>query len=412
MRRMSSGANPCDEFVRHVTESLGDGSFVRLVLSRSNDTTDAPEKVIGRLVDLKDGPCLSLTFRYPTRDTTKNLVFTQVATWAQEQIGVRFRSGLLNTTKRDWQLFVDDSGAAKLVAHKPVHTEAPSRAHDRARRTILDDSARDWLYRLGVLNDRGNVRPAMADKHAQINRYLEIFTHLARDCGWSEPEHGNDHLTIADMGCGKGYLTFALWHLFARVWKRPVRVIGLEVREELVDSASALARQIGAEGLEFTAGAIETATLPPLDALIALHACNTATDDAIRRGIEMGAKLILVAPCCHKELRPQLSAARQESRPPTPFDAVLEHGIMAERMAEWATDGLRALFLEWAGYRVKMIEFVPTEHTRKNLMIAAVRDGQPYASAAARANIGQLKEFFGIKRHALDDLLLHGPAER
>jgi hypothetical protein len=85
---------------------------------------------------------------------------------------------------------------------------------------------------------------------------------------------------------------------------------------------------------------------------------------------------------------------------------------MAERMAEWATDGLRALFLEWAGYRVKMIEFVPTEHTRKNLMIAAVRDGQPYASAAARANIGQLKEFFGIKRHALDDLLLHGPAER
>jgi SAM-dependent methyltransferase len=412
MGRMASGANPRDEFVRYVTESVGDGSFVRLVLSRNIDTKDAPEKVIGRLVELKDGPCLSLTFRYPTRDTTRNLVLNQVATWAKEQIGARFRSALLNTTRRDWQLFVDDSGDAKLVAHKPAHAEAPSRAHDRARRTILDDSARDWLYGLGVLNDRGNVRPAMADKRAQINRYLEIFTHLARDCGWSERERGNDRLTIADMGCGKGYLTFALWHLFARLWKRPVRVIGLDVREELVDSANTLARRIGAEGLEFTAGTIETAALPHVDALIALHACNTATDDAIRRGIELGAKLIIVAPCCHKELRPQLAAARRESRPLTPLDAVLEHGIMAERIAEWATDGLRALFLEWAGYRVKMIEFVSTEHTPKNLMIAAVRDGQPFASAAARAHIGHLKEFFGIKHHALDDLLLHGLAER
>jgi hypothetical protein len=207
------------------------------------------------------------------------------------------------------------------------------------------------------------------------------------------------------MGCGKGYLTFALWHLFARVWKRPVTVIGVEVREELVDSANALAQQIGAEGLEFTAGTIESATLPNVDALIALHACNTATDDAIRRGIELGAKLIIVAPCCHKEVRPQLGR-------PAPLAAVLEHGLMAERMAEWATDGLRALFLEWAGYRAKLIEFVSTEHTPKNLMIAAVRDGKPFASTAARARIGQFKEFFGIQHHALDPLLLHGLADR
>ena len=405
MGSMANGANPYDEFVRRVTESLGDGSFVRLVLSRGVDTADAPEKVIGRLVELKAGPHLSLTFRYPTRDTTKNLVLDQAAIWVKEQIGVRFRSALLNTTKRDWQLFVDDSGDAKLVAHKPARAEAPSRAHDRTRQTILDDSARDWLHGLAVLNDRGNIRPAMADKHAQINRYLEIFAHLARDCGWSERERGNDCPTIIDMGCGKGYLTFALWHLFARVWKRPVTVIGVEVREELVDSANALARRIGAEGLEFTAGTIESAKLPNVDALIALHACNTATDDAIRRGIELGAKLIIVAPCCHKEVRPQLGR-------PGPLAAVLEHGIMAERMAEWATDGLRALFLEWAGYRAKLIEFVSTEHTPKNLMIAAVRDGKPFVSTAARARIGQFKEFFGIKHHALDALLLHGLADR
>jgi hypothetical protein len=206
------------------------------------------------------------------------------------------------------------------------------------------------------------------------------------------------------MGCGKGYLTFGLWHLFARVWKRPARVIGVEVREELVNSTTALTRAIGANGLTFVAGTIENTALPSVDALIALHACNTGTDDAIRRGIELAARLIVVAPCCHQELRPQLGR-------PAPFAPVLAHGIMAERMAEWATDGLRSLFLEWAGYRTKMIEFVSTEHTPKNLMIAAVRDGKPFTSPAARDRVEQFKGFFGIKHHALDSLLTHGLGE-
>jgi SAM-dependent methyltransferase len=402
MRSMGNAVTASDEFVRHATESLGDGSFVRLVLSHSADPADAPEKVIGRLVELKAGPHLSLTFRYPTRDTTKNVPLDQMATWVKERIGVQFRSALLNTTKRDWQLFVEDSGAAKLVAHKPSKAEAPSREHDRTRQAVLDDFARDWLRGLGVLNERGNIRPTMTDKYAQINRYLEIFTHLAKDCGWLE--HGNHCPIIADMGCGKGYLTFGLWHLFARVWKRPVKLVGIEVREELVATPTALARQIRADGLEFVAGTIGNVTLPKVDALIALHACNTATDDAIRHGVEAGAQLIIVAPCCHKEVRPQLGR-------PTPLAAVLEHGIMAERMSEWATDGLRALFLEWAGYRTKMIEFVSTEHTPKNLMIAAVRDSKRFASVTARARVEQFKEFFGIHHHALDEWLHNGLAD-
>jgi len=399
---MGNAAPASDEFVRHATESLGDGSFVRLVLSRSVDPADAPEKVIGRLVELKAGPHLSLTFRYATRDTTKNVPLDQAPIWAKEQIGIRFRSALLNTTKRDWQLFVEASGAAKLVAHKPSKAEVPSREHNRERQAILDDSARDWMRGLGILNERGNVRPTMVDKYAQINRYLEIFTHLAKDCGWLEQR---DHCpTITDMGCGKGYLTFALWHLFARVWKRPVKVMGVEVREELVALANTLTRQIGADGLEFVVGTIDSTQLPKLDALIALHACDTATDDAIRRGVDGGAQLIIVAPCCHKEVRTQLEG-------PTPLAAVLEHGIMAERMSEWATDGLRALFLEWAGYRTKMIEFVSTEHTPKNLMIAAVRSGKPFVSTAARARVEQFKAFFGIHHHALDEWLRHERAD-
>ena len=394
-------ANPDDEFAQRLATSLQDGTFVRLIFSGPVQGEGTPEKVLGRLVTLKGGPHLSLTYRHATHDVTKNLPVGEVAGWAKERVSAHFRSALLSTTKRDWQLFVTGSGVAKLTTHKPSSTAAPSRAHDRPRETILDDSARDWLDGLGVVNDRGQVRPAMADKYAQINHYLEIFTHLAKDCGWTE---SRDRLTIADMGCGKGYLTFGLWHLFARFWKRPVRVIGVEARPELAGSANALARKISAEGLEFMAGTIESVTLPKIDALIALHACNTATDDAIRRGIELGAQLIIVAPCCHQEVRPQMGR-------PAPLTPVLEHGLMAERMAEWSTDGLRALFLEWAGYQTKMIEFVSTEHTPKNLMIAAVRHTESFTSKTARDRIDQFKEFFGIKHHSLDSLLTHGLGE-
>jgi hypothetical protein len=145
--------------------------------------------------------------------------------------------------------------------------------------------------------------------------------------------------------------------------------------------------------------------LPHVDALIALHACNIATDDAIRRGIELGAKLIVVAPCCHKEIRPQLGK-------PKPLAPVLEHGIMAERMSEWVTDGLRALFLEWAGYRTKIMEFVASEHTPKNLMLAAIRESEPFSSESARKKIVELKDFFSIERHALDSLLAAADVRR
>ncbi len=203
------------------------------------------------------------------------------------------------------------------------------------------------------------------------------------------------------MGCGKGYLTFGAWHLFQRIWKQSVRVIGVEARDDLVKATNQLAQQIRADGLEFISGTIQSARLPPVDALIALHACNTATDDAIRRGIELGAKLIVVAPCCHKELRSQLGK-------PEPLAPVLRHGLMEERMAGWLTDGLRALFLEWAGYRTKVFEFVASEHTPKNLMIAAVREREPFSDEAAKKRIEELKRFFGIEHHALDPFAGNG----
>ena len=402
---------PAEQICIKFAESLTKGTFARLVLSAPVATGDTPQKVLGRFIMLKGVPHLSLTLRHATRDVTKNMPVAEGAAWLRGQLAQQFHSALLGTTRRDWQYISNAAGEARLIDHQPSAKKTPSREHDQRHSGILDAAARDWLQGLDVLDVAGKVRISMADKHRQINHYLEILSHLASECGWigapgcepatrrnaAEPV-GRPALHLVDMGCGKGYLTFGAWHLFQRVWKHPVRVTGVEARAELVAKTNQLARQIGAAGLEFVSGAIESAHLPPVDALIALHACNTATDDAIRRGIELGAKLILVAPCCHQELRPQFGK-------PAPFAPVLRHGVMEERLAEWVTDGLRALFLEWAGYRTKVMEFVGGEHTPKNLMIAAVRERDGFTDAGARLRIEDLKKFFSIERHALDPLL-------
>lgn len=389
-------SEPAASFAQKTVASLTDGTFVRLVLSKPVNL-ELPQKIFGRAVKLRGTLHLSLTLRHPTRDLTQNLTVGEVTPWLLEQLGTNFRSGLLGTTTRDWQFISKASGETRLIDHRPADKNAPAREHDQKHAGLLDASAKDWLTGLGILDGDGKVRASMADKHRQINHYLEIVSHLARECGWVGGSTANP-LHLVDMGCGKGYLTFGLWHLFARAWKQPVHVTGVESRPDLVATTNKLARQLPAAGLEFVRGEIAAAKLAAPDALIALHACNTATDDAIRRGIELGAQLIVVAPCCHQEIRPQLGQ-------PAPFAAVLRHGIMAERMAEWATDGLRALFLEWAGYRTKLMEFIGGEHTPKNLMIAAVRERAAFQDASVRKQIEELKTFLDLKHHALDPLL-------
>jgi SAM-dependent methyltransferase len=403
------------EFAEQLRRTLFASTFVRLVLSPRAPSPGGPEKVIGRLVDIKGQPHLSLTLRYSTRDETRNLPIKAAPNWVRERLGPEFHSALLCTTEGDWQLSLPNRRRARLIRHKASIQTVPGREHDRPRAALLDESAHDWLSGLGVTDSRGNVRPSMGSKLTQINRYLEIFSHMAKDAdrapseirsgaptdptpakSLDEPEAPGP--TIVDMGCGKGYLTFGLWHLWHRVWKRSARIVGVEARSELVDTCNRLAKKLGAHGLEFRHGTIESMDLPKADTLIALHACDVATDAAIARGIALGSQLILVAPCCQKEVRPQLGH-------PEPLTAVLRHGVMQERMAEWVTDGLRALFLEWAGYRTKVFEFVSSEHTPKNLMIAATREEAPFLDPSARARIIELKRFFGIEKHSLDPLL-------
>lgn len=384
--------SPVASFIAHVRASIDSGNFVRLLLSDPATPGTPAERIIGRLVEIQGQPMISLTLREARRDTTRNFGCRELPDWLAQQLPAVFRSAVLETTGKHWQFAVSRNGRARLVAHRPFAHKTPRRTHDRAKRSVLDESAWPWLKALGVLDDSGRVRISMADKHRQLERYLEIMSHLVRDAGWK----AGDIITLADMGCGKGYLTFGVWHLLIRTFGINASVIGVETREDLVANSSAVARTIGADSLRFLTGDIASLQLPKLDGLIALHACNTATDDAIRRGIEARARLIVVSPCCHQELRPQLGR-------PAPLAPLMEHGILEERLAEWLTDGLRALHLELAGYNTKVIEFVGSEHTPRNLLITGVRRDQPVDVTELAQQIRALKDFFQLQHLTLDE---------
>jgi SAM-dependent methyltransferase len=244
-----------------------------------------------------------------------------------------------------------------------------------------------------VIDATGKVRVSRADKHRQLERYLEIIAHLVRACGWTP----NSTVELVDMGCGKGYLTFGVWHLLNHRLGLRANVLGIDARSDLVAKSNAVAQRLGAATLRFVQGDIASVALARIDGLIALHACNTATDHAIVRGVRAGAKLIVVSPCCHQELRPLLGR-------PGVLAPLLQHGILAERLSEWLTDGLRLLRLEQAGYDTRVIEFVASEHTPRNLLIAGVRRDDFHDAPVHGRQAAALKDFFHLGDLASDEI--------
>jgi SAM-dependent methyltransferase len=205
-------------------------------------------------------------------------------------------------------------------------------------------------------------------------------------------------IKIVDMGSGKGYLTFATYDYFANERGIETEVIGIDTKEQLIRLCNGIAESCDFTGLKFVHGLIDDYDLENTDILIALHACNTATDDAIYKGIKAEADIIVVAPCCHQEIRPQL-------KPPKMFQNILKHGIMLEREAESLTDGLRSILLEKSGYSTKLFEFISTEHTPKNNMIVGTRTAQKIDTKNLENQIQAIKEFYGIKNQHLENLL-------
>jgi len=393
-----------EKFLTHLRASVQSGALVKLTLGKPQGAEADLRNLFVRPVTLRGTPQYTFVWRHATRDITKNHPPADTVQQLERLVGLSFHSAHLFTTERTAQLEYNKKGEPRLTFGQSIAIDVQSE-HDRAKARLLTRDSQPWLQALGVTTATGAVAAGMADKHRQIHKFVEILSHLvagAQLAGAGRADSDGAPLEIADMGCGKGYLTFAAHDYFNLVARQPARVRGVELRPELVEAGNRIARDTRRPLLQFEAGTIASARLDALDVLIALHACDTATDDAIARGISAGARLIVVAPCCQKELRPQLAAAPATSAQALSVLApALRHGIFQERQAEFATDALRALLLEWAGYDTKVFEFVSTEHTAKNLMIAATkRTGAAGAAEAARA-VRDFAAFYNIKTQAL-----------
>ncbi|HEX8284421.1 MAG TPA: SAM-dependent methyltransferase [Pyrinomonadaceae bacterium] len=383
-----------EQFFAALDESLDGGRFVKLTLSKYRGQEAGLKNVYVRPVALKGGGRLSFLYRYRTRDAVKNHTRGEGARLARELLAEGFASGHLFTTSEDLRLEISRKGDARLVKTPPTFSSPTTEEHDRRKRRAVETEGSVYLHALGVTNERGEVRPAMGDKLRQINKFVEIVAGLYD----SSPLAGREEVSLVDVGSGKGYLTFAVYDYLNNVRGVRASVTGVEARAELVGLCNDVARRAGFGRLSFKTGFVHDLELPGADILVALHACDTATDDAIYKGVAAGASVIVTAPCCHKEVRPQMRA-------PEALRGVLRHGHLLEREAESVTDSLRALLLEGAGYRVKVFEFVNSEHTRKNTMIAAVRRDAAPDAASALADFRALKEFYGIREQRLERLL-------
>lgn len=374
-----SSTQSLDRFLQRVEESFKEGSFVRATLSGPVSKAEGVvERLRIRLITLRGESMFSVDQLGPRQNHTQNHAPAAFFPFLREQLGQSYRNGLLCTLQRDCQYSRTEAGKERLVEHPPSHTTLPARQHDSQKPSVLDARASDWLMALGVLGTDGRVKASMADKHRQIHRYLEILSH---HLGHTSPDA---NLSLVDMGCGKGYLTFAIWHWLNRVQSLGIQVIGVESRPDLVSQGNQIAERIGASQLSFRTGTIADTPLPPkLHAVVALHACNTATDDALRRGVHAEATHILLSPCCHQDLRPRIGS-------PPPWDGLFGHGLLKERFAEWLTDSLRALYLQASGYQVRVIEFIASEHTPKNLLICAQRGAGHADKLLARDRIEAL----------------------
>jgi tRNA A58 N-methylase Trm61 len=291
-------------------------------------------------------------------------------------------------------LLQHNNGSAKLVTKAVSLTEkAGPQQHDKEKERIVKASNNIYLRQLGITTGDGLVKKEMQDKYKQINRYVEIIDGILKQL-----DFGN-RISVVDMGSGKGYLTFALYDYLTNTLKLQTNMLGVEMREDLINTCNRIAAASKFDQLHFVKGTIADIALPSTDMLIALHACDTATDDAIFKGINANAKLIICAPCCHKQIRKQM-------KPDNVLNTITKHGILLERQAEMVTDAIRALLLEAAGYKTRVFDFIATEHTPKNVMIVGIKNETVSVNKEAYLEkVKALKGMFNIEEHYLEKLL-------
>lgn len=381
-------------FLAKVDAALDTGTIKKITFSNYIGAEPELKNIYVRLVEIKRTAMLSFTYRYKTRDIVKNFPVVEGRAMLRTHVQEDFKAATLFSAEADYVL--QARGHSWTLKSLPASMAGVTiAAHDKQKARKIDANGKQYLVDLKLTDSEGQVFKNAQDKFKQINQYIEILSPMITALPNGSIKR------VADMGSGKGYLTFALYDYLSNTLQQSVHVTGVEYREDLVTLCNQIAANAGFSGLDFLQGSIEGYDTAGLDMLIALHACDTATDDAIFKGIQAGAQLIVTAPCCHKQIRREFTKGKKVNE----LEFITRHGIFLERQAEMVTDGLRALIMEYFGYQTKVMQFISDQHTPKNVLIVGSKGT---VGARERAEILQkirtTKEFFGIGYHHLEKL--------
>lgn len=388
-----------ETFLTDYKQSFSSGSLQRLVLSKYKGMEADLNRITIRPVQIKDQQLLSFLYEYRTNHITKNLTLQESIEKLQSLIGNDFHNAHMITDEWEQQLSLSKKGKWLVNKNRNKNftaeqkTVSPELAHNRNKLRYVEQD-RPYLRELGITDANAQIIPAMSRKWKQINKFIEVLSTAIQQTDLDK----RNHLHIADFGSGKAYLTFAVHDYVSANLGVNTQVTGVELRQNLVDLCNQTAKKLSLDGIKFEQGDVQHFSEQDINIMIALHACDTATDYALNMGIRTGADIIMCSPCCHKQIRPQLKS-------PPLLAPLLQYGIHLGQEAEMITDSLRALLLEANGYDTKVFEFVSLEHTSKNKMILAQKRKAPRDNSEILKQIADIKIFYGIEEHCLESLL-------
>ncbi|NBO46728.1 MAG: SAM-dependent methyltransferase [Actinobacteria bacterium] len=367
------------------------GTFVSAVFSgRLSNTNPQWERVDLRAIEIQGELAMQIVRRTGKETHTSNIAIDDVTAEVQRVLTQGYSNITVTTTSEIWQCRI--TRRREALVHVEAKTQAQRLEHNRTKQRMLmaDDP---FLKAVGIATPAGEIKPSKQDKFRQVDDFLRVFESTLDKAMASGHVHSptkDKPLRIVDLGCGHAYLTFALQAWAQRVRDWPVDIVGIDLRESSVQRNNDLVRDLGIESMSFTTGDIASAQWSGEnpDVVLALHACDTATDDALAWAVHHNAVIVLAAPCCHHDVQSQVNAA------PQAWNLLTRHGILRERLLDLVTDALRAGIMRSRGYRTDVFEFVGGEHTPRNIMLRAVKTG--LVDKDAQTEVDVLAELWGV----------------
>ncbi|MBV08608.1 SAM-dependent methyltransferase [Rubinisphaera sp.] len=379
-----------------LTENYERGDLVSIALSGPVSKKNQEfQRIMLRPIALRDEIVIQWTMQdRAKKQTHQNRDWKETGEHFETVLGSQFLNALVRLTSEDLQVRVQKNGSLKVQHHRSTKAapQLPLTHNTKKQYLFSEGEPIPFLVELGVMTPNGRVHRSMQRKFRQINRFAEFIADLREKLPRDRP------VRIVDYGCGKSYLTFAIRELLVNHFQLAVQIQAFDSQPGVIETCEKTRQKLGINDMQFEVASIQDARIEgPIDLAIWLHACDTATDDALARSLELGAEIILAVPCCQHELHHQLE---NEALAP-----LLKHGILRERLASLATDALRAQYLEILGYRTHVIEFIDLEHTAKNLLIRAIKSEiSPTQQAAARLAFQELKSSLGVKSFHLETI--------